>query len=165
MSLLSLFCSLKSPAQPLWMYGHQSWFMCIGIGPHWGLSDLSLLWRRGITTTLPSFAWWRLESEYGAILSSREKWKAYSLLSPSLLSLPLSPHKCQGPKRKYQQIVQFGISLNRSLEAEWGKSTFPDDPSLGFPFDRGYVSFAGGGKDSRATQVREEGEEGGGTGW
>jgi len=59
----------------------------------------------------------------------------------------------KGPRRKYQQIVQFGISLNKQLEAKWGKNNIPDDPSLGFPFDRGYISFAGGGKDSRATQL------------
>eukprot|EP00211_Chloroparvula_japonica_P014130 CAMPEP_0119121774 /NCGR_PEP_ID=MMETSP1310-20130426/2248_1 /TAXON_ID=464262 /ORGANISM="Genus nov. species nov., Strain RCC2339" /LENGTH=260 /DNA_ID=CAMNT_0007111353 /DNA_START=18 /DNA_END=796 /DNA_ORIENTATION=+ len=51
------------------------------------------------------------------------------------------------------QIVQFGISLDKALEAKWGKNNIKDDPNMGFPFKRGYVSFAGGGKDSRATQA------------
>ena len=50
-------------------------------------------------------------------------------------------------------IVQFGISLNTELENKWSQNTFPDDPNLGFPFERGYISYAGGGPNSRATQV------------
>jgi hypothetical protein len=40
-------------------------------------------------------------------------------------------------------IVQFGISLNRTLQEKWDSVSILDDPNLGFPFDRGYISYAG----------------------
>eukprot|EP00009_Paramoeba_aestuarina_P008488 CAMPEP_0201517764 /NCGR_PEP_ID=MMETSP0161_2-20130828/8802_1 /ASSEMBLY_ACC=CAM_ASM_000251 /TAXON_ID=180227 /ORGANISM="Neoparamoeba aestuarina, Strain SoJaBio B1-5/56/2" /LENGTH=283 /DNA_ID=CAMNT_0047915375 /DNA_START=30 /DNA_END=881 /DNA_ORIENTATION=+ len=55
--------------------------------------------------------------------------------------------------RNWGYLTQFGISLNKDLEEKWGSSTIPDDPSLGFSFDRGDISFAGNGPNSRTTQV------------
>uniref|UniRef100_A0A7S4KDR5 PPIase cyclophilin-type domain-containing protein n=1 Tax=Paramoeba aestuarina TaxID=180227 RepID=A0A7S4KDR5_9EUKA len=50
-------------------------------------------------------------------------------------------------------IVQFGISLNKTKERKWENNKIKDDPPVDFPFQRGYMSFAGGGADSRATQI------------
>ena len=75
--------------------------------------------------------------------------------------------------RNWGYLTQFGISLDQvqwnqnqtpneinlkpkleqELEEKWGQRTFPDDPSLGFSFDRGDISFAGNDANSRATQV------------
>ena len=54
-------------------------------------------------------------------------------------------------------LVQFGIAEKPSKTHEWrSKGTIPDDDkSLAPPppFKRGYLSFAGGGKDSRGTEL------------
>mmetsp|Transcript_36846 Transcript_36846/g.47611 ORF Transcript_36846/g.47611 Transcript_36846/m.47611 type:complete len:484 (-) Transcript_36846:1050-2501(-) len=55
-----------------------------------------------------------------------------------------------------EQLVQFGISGNVSISKQWHKSTIKDDPQwLLIPrnFNKGFVSFAGGGSDSRNTQL------------
>jgi hypothetical protein len=49
--------------------------------------------------------------------------------------------------------VQFGISLDKTLEEKWGQNNILDDATYNMPFERGYISFAGGGQNSRATQV------------
>lgn len=48
-------------------------------------------------------------------------------------------------------ITQFGISGDPAEQSKWG--TIPDDPSLGIPFYKGMVAFAGNGQNSRTTQI------------
>jgi peptidyl-prolyl cis-trans isomerase A (cyclophilin A) len=54
-------------------------------------------------------------------------------------------------------MVQFGISGDPALNAKWGQQAIADDPQW-LPrgprrFRRGFVSFAGGGPNSRTTQL------------
>jgi cyclophilin family peptidyl-prolyl cis-trans isomerase len=52
-------------------------------------------------------------------------------------------------------LVQFGVSSDPELEKSWGRSTFPDDPLRPefLPLPAGTLAFAGGGKNSRTTQL------------
>jgi cyclophilin family peptidyl-prolyl cis-trans isomerase len=49
-------------------------------------------------------------------------------------------------------LVQFGISDLKEHKV-WHGKRIPDDPSIGIPITRGMVSFAGGGQNSRTTQL------------
>jgi peptidyl-prolyl cis-trans isomerase A (cyclophilin A) len=49
-------------------------------------------------------------------------------------------------------MAQFGIPGKPELASEWKQKTIPDDPVLKSN-DRGYISFATSGKDSRTTQM------------
>lgn len=49
-------------------------------------------------------------------------------------------------------LVQFGLSGDTALQAQWNYQ-IPDDPSLGIPFYKGMVAFAGNGVDSRTSQI------------
>ncbi len=53
-------------------------------------------------------------------------------------------------------LVQFGISYTTDVELRhFANTAIPDDPQLHPPitFEEGIVSFAGGGKDSRTSQL------------
>jgi cyclophilin family peptidyl-prolyl cis-trans isomerase len=49
-------------------------------------------------------------------------------------------------------LTQFGISDQQSKK-HWHGKQLPDDPNLHIPITRGYMSFAGGGANTRSTQV------------
>jgi len=49
-------------------------------------------------------------------------------------------------------LTQFGIS-DRQEYKHWHNKDIPDDPNLHIPIRRGYVSFAGGGPNTRSTQM------------
>lgn len=48
-------------------------------------------------------------------------------------------------------VTQFGISGDPNMQAQWG--AIPDDPSLGIPFFKGMMAYAGNGYNSRTTQI------------
>lgn len=52
-------------------------------------------------------------------------------------------------------LVQFGVAGDPEMDKKWlAKGNIPDDPrTLHGTFERGMLSFAGGGKDSRSTQL------------
>mmetsp|Transcript_11785 Transcript_11785/g.13578 ORF Transcript_11785/g.13578 Transcript_11785/m.13578 type:complete len:283 (-) Transcript_11785:49-897(-) len=50
-------------------------------------------------------------------------------------------------------LVQFGISKNADLNSKWAGSRLLDDPKVGVRIQRGTLAFAGGGKNSRTTQL------------
>ncbi|CAM9268138.1 unnamed protein product [Chrysoparadoxa australica] len=51
-------------------------------------------------------------------------------------------------------LVQFGISNYPEKNEQWRAfGAIPDDPSFGMRFRKGFMSFAGGGVNSRTTQV------------
>lgn len=55
-------------------------------------------------------------------------------------------------------LVQFGISYNKELHREYTFKTIPDDPpplgdGVKVEFHKGMISFAGGGANSRTTQM------------
>eukprot|EP00873_Tetraselmis_striata_P001216 jgi/Tetstr1/421480/TSEL_012428.t2 len=51
-------------------------------------------------------------------------------------------------------LVQFGVAADPQVSKEWtAKGTIKDDPNIGIPVKRGTMAFAGGGKDSRTTQI------------
>ena len=49
-------------------------------------------------------------------------------------------------------LTQFGISENESLQ-HWHRDTILDDPNLKLGIHKNYVSFAGGGPNTRSTQI------------
>ena len=49
-------------------------------------------------------------------------------------------------------LTQFGISENESLQ-HWQRDTLLDDPNLKMGIRKNYVSFAGGGPNTRTTQI------------
>ena len=49
-------------------------------------------------------------------------------------------------------IVQFGLHGDPLIQSNWNARLY-DDPSLGIPFYRGMVAFAGSGDHSRTSQV------------
>lgn len=49
-------------------------------------------------------------------------------------------------------LVQFGLSGDPSKQVQFNYQ-IPDDPSLGIPFFKGMVAFAGNGIDSRTSQI------------
>lgn len=49
-------------------------------------------------------------------------------------------------------LVQFGISENPSKK-HWHRDTIMDDPNLNLGIKKHYVSFAGGGPNTRSTQL------------
>ena len=49
-------------------------------------------------------------------------------------------------------LTQFGISENESLR-HWQRDTILDDPNLKMGIHKNYVSFAGGGPNTRSTQI------------
>ena len=58
--------------------------------------------------------------------------------------------------RLNSKIVQFGISPNKSMEAQWSQSTFKDDDNKRRKdFKEGMISFAGYAENSRTCQVHE----------
>ena len=52
-------------------------------------------------------------------------------------------------------IVQFGLASTKAMRDKWGKRelNIEDDPKIDIPFTRGIMSFAGGGKHTRGTQI------------
>lgn len=50
-------------------------------------------------------------------------------------------------------MVQFGINGDPALNARWREARIPDDPPAGQSNQRGALSFATSGPDSRTTQV------------
>ena len=49
-------------------------------------------------------------------------------------------------------LTQFGISVN-PLMYHWHEDNIPDDPNLHLGIQKNYVSFAGGGPNTRSTQI------------
>ncbi|KAJ1427672.1 cyclophilin-like domain-containing protein [Ochromonadaceae sp. CCMP2298] len=49
-------------------------------------------------------------------------------------------------------LTQFGIS-DKPDKKHWHRATIPDDPNLGLGIKKQYVSFAGGGANTRSTQM------------
>lgn len=49
-------------------------------------------------------------------------------------------------------LVQFGISEQTELK-HWHRNRILDDPNLGIGIKKNYISFAGGGVNSRSTQL------------
>eukprot|EP00416_Gambierdiscus_australes_P044188 CAMPEP_0171104522 /NCGR_PEP_ID=MMETSP0766_2-20121228/60814_1 /TAXON_ID=439317 /ORGANISM="Gambierdiscus australes, Strain CAWD 149" /LENGTH=210 /DNA_ID=CAMNT_0011565165 /DNA_START=21 /DNA_END=653 /DNA_ORIENTATION=+ len=49
-------------------------------------------------------------------------------------------------------LVQFGINTDQALKQQWG-AAIGDDPSAGVPFERGTISYAGSGPNSRTNQL------------
>jgi peptidyl-prolyl cis-trans isomerase A (cyclophilin A) len=49
-------------------------------------------------------------------------------------------------------LAQFGISDN-PVKKHWHRQAIRDDPSLNLGIHKGYVSFAGGGPNTRSTQI------------
>ena len=49
-------------------------------------------------------------------------------------------------------LTQFGIS-DRADMKHWQSATFPDDPNLRLGIKKNYLSFAGGGPNTRSTQL------------
>jgi peptidyl-prolyl cis-trans isomerase A (cyclophilin A) len=49
-------------------------------------------------------------------------------------------------------LTQFGIS-DKPDKKHWHQATIPDDPNLGLGIKKQYVSFAGGGANTRSTQM------------
>jgi len=51
-------------------------------------------------------------------------------------------------------LVQFGLSADEEMREKWRKvPNLEDDPLLDMPFTEGMMSFAGGGKNTRGTQM------------
>ena len=51
-------------------------------------------------------------------------------------------------------LVQFGISYSKDEELQkFARQTIPDDPPKGIRFQRGTISFAGSGDNSRTSQL------------
>jgi len=51
-------------------------------------------------------------------------------------------------------LVQFGISYTEDKELlHFAEKSIPDDPHVGRPFERGTISFAGSGDNSRTSQM------------
>mmetsp|Transcript_15686 Transcript_15686/g.43888 ORF Transcript_15686/g.43888 Transcript_15686/m.43888 type:complete len:235 (-) Transcript_15686:237-941(-) len=51
-------------------------------------------------------------------------------------------------------LVQFGIASTPEVTQQWkGKGPILDDKNIGIPVKRGTVAFAGGGHDSRTTEI------------
>lgn len=51
-------------------------------------------------------------------------------------------------------LVQFGLAADDEMRNKWREiPNIKDDPLLDMPFTEGMMSFAGGGKDSRGTQI------------
>jgi peptidyl-prolyl cis-trans isomerase A (cyclophilin A) len=50
-------------------------------------------------------------------------------------------------------LTQFGISPNHEQRHEYGNKNLPDDPPAGIKFEPGMLSYAGGGPDTRTTEV------------
>ncbi|CAK0809821.1 unnamed protein product [Prorocentrum cordatum] len=50
-------------------------------------------------------------------------------------------------------LVQFGINTDASMRQKWERKTIDDDPSQNIAFERGTVSYAGSGPNSRGTHV------------
>lgn len=49
-------------------------------------------------------------------------------------------------------LTQFGISVNPQM-FHWHEDNIPDDPNLHMGIQKNYVSFAGGGPNTRSTQI------------
>ena len=50
-------------------------------------------------------------------------------------------------------MAQFGINGDPQVAAQWRDKTIPDDPAAGHSNERGTISFATSGPDSRTTQL------------
>ena len=52
-------------------------------------------------------------------------------------------------------LVQFGLASTKAMRDKWSKRelNIPDDPKIDVPFTRGIMSFAGGGVNTRGTQI------------
>ncbi|KAK3257292.1 hypothetical protein CYMTET_33614, partial [Cymbomonas tetramitiformis] len=51
-------------------------------------------------------------------------------------------------------LVQFGIAADPQVQRRWNaKGTILDDPDIHTPIKRGTIAFAGGGKNTRTTQI------------
>ena len=52
-------------------------------------------------------------------------------------------------------IVQFGLASTKTMRDKWGKRELEiqDDPHVDVKFERGIMSFAGGGANTRGTQI------------
>lgn len=54
----------------------------------------------------------------------------------------------------YRFLTQFGITPNRDLRKYWrAQGSILDDPSQGRQIKRGYLSYAGGGPNTRDSQL------------
>mmetsp|Transcript_31740 Transcript_31740/g.62378 ORF Transcript_31740/g.62378 Transcript_31740/m.62378 type:complete len:209 (+) Transcript_31740:54-680(+) len=50
-------------------------------------------------------------------------------------------------------LVQFGINTDEAMKRQFEDQTIPDDPPQNVPFQRGTLSYAGAGANSRTNQV------------
>mmetsp|Transcript_31760 Transcript_31760/g.51395 ORF Transcript_31760/g.51395 Transcript_31760/m.51395 type:complete len:253 (-) Transcript_31760:51-809(-) len=50
-------------------------------------------------------------------------------------------------------LVQFGLASTKGMRDKWRARDIKDDPKIDVPFTRGIMSFAGGGPNTRGTQI------------
>jgi hypothetical protein len=87
-------------------------------------------------------------------LASRESW---TWLTRASLRISHSSVRFPGFLSRYCPTLslmneQFGINGDPNIQSQWNSRIY-DDPSLGIPFYKGMVAFAGNGDNSRTTQV------------
>merc|ERR1719478_587765 len=50
-------------------------------------------------------------------------------------------------------LVQFGMNTDEEQKQKWGNKAIDDDPSQQIPFEKGTLSYAGAGPNTRTNQV------------